>query len=397
MFKYIDENKLRYEKGQLAPFFIAVLVIIIIMAMITVNLGKIGSIKTDSANAVDAGALAGGSIMAGVFNGQAVMNSYMIVAYKTFWANLGMAITLTITSMVMAAAACAAAVCPPEDPCCGSAKGCYRNGIAAIVSIIAISAATFFFWWSQRGFVENKMKDSAKKGRHSAIKAAFQFAFINSGISGKLIHGAPVDQMRGTAYNYSDTFSDFIKNEMPEECGAKDYAPTDEQEDNIWMDGQGREHKVHVDVYTQDVDHYIMRYSVLCLPSILLLDGAALILAWKIPALCASCPCTAGAIAGIAAAAGALLLAALAGLLPFGGKGDLLKFVWCWVDDIIHNRLFTVKTTQTHGSYDYGLWKMVYPTTTSKSEVDFRGNGKIYKPKPKFDASIVRIDEGVTQ
>ena len=396
MLAYIYKNKLKYERGQLAPFFIALLVIIIIMVMVTVNLGKVGMVKTDSANGADAGALAGGSIMATVFNGQAVMNSYMIVAYQTFMANLAMAIARTVMIMFQAAAACAATppcyCCGKDCPCdaCCPSPGCIKSGIGAIVSIMAIMLATTFFHISQILFYQVKMKPQAEKGRHSAIEAAFRFAFINSGIGGKLIHGAVpggAGQMRGDANNYSDTFQDFVKNQMPDECGAKDYP---------WTDGQDRPHNVRVEVYTQGLP-YILRLSILPIFGVLALDMMALMMASQIPKMCICCPLLAGQIAGVAAMAGMLLLAGWLGLFP-GGKGDNLMFTPTWVHDIDHNRLFTVKDTQTHGGYEYTpLWRMEYPVTTSKSEVDFRGSGKIYKPKPKFDASIVRVDNEVTQ
>src|SRR3989338_120988 len=56
------------RKGQLAPFMIAVIVILLIAIMVTVNLGKISLTKTNTANAADAGALAGASTMANGLN-----------------------------------------------------------------------------------------------------------------------------------------------------------------------------------------------------------------------------------------------------------------------------------------------------------------------------------------
>ncbi|MDD2654686.1 MAG: pilus assembly protein TadG-related protein [Candidatus Omnitrophica bacterium] len=58
-------NKTKYESGQIFPFLIAIICIVIIMAMITVNLGQIALFRTDASNASDAGALAGASVMSG--------------------------------------------------------------------------------------------------------------------------------------------------------------------------------------------------------------------------------------------------------------------------------------------------------------------------------------------
>lgn len=59
MFIFFAENKANYSKGQIFPFVIAALAILITMAMITANLGRVAIFKTDVSNAADAGALAG--------------------------------------------------------------------------------------------------------------------------------------------------------------------------------------------------------------------------------------------------------------------------------------------------------------------------------------------------
>lgn len=51
-------------RGQIAPFMIAIIVILLIAIMITVNIGKLSLLKTGVSNAADAGALAGASVMA---------------------------------------------------------------------------------------------------------------------------------------------------------------------------------------------------------------------------------------------------------------------------------------------------------------------------------------------
>lgn len=65
MFMRIKRSK---KKGQIAPFLIAVIVILLIAIMVTVNLGKIGMSKTNTSNAADAGALAGASTIANGLN-----------------------------------------------------------------------------------------------------------------------------------------------------------------------------------------------------------------------------------------------------------------------------------------------------------------------------------------
>ena len=65
MFIKFNREKANYESGQIFPYLIAVIVAIIIMAMITVNLGKLAIFKTDVSNAADAGSLAGASVLSG--------------------------------------------------------------------------------------------------------------------------------------------------------------------------------------------------------------------------------------------------------------------------------------------------------------------------------------------
>src|SRR3989338_299641 len=96
MLTYFHNHKLRYEKGQLAPFFILILVTLIVMAMVTVNLSKVAFIKTDSSNAVDSGALAAGSAMANLFNTVASSNSQMETQY---WAGYVSIQSMFITAL----------------------------------------------------------------------------------------------------------------------------------------------------------------------------------------------------------------------------------------------------------------------------------------------------------
>lgn len=94
------------KKGQITPFMIAVIVILLIVTMITVNLGKISMTRTHTANAADAGALAGASTMANGLNAikdlsttmfmetvtvQAILASCMLScphAWAAWWAHL---------------------------------------------------------------------------------------------------------------------------------------------------------------------------------------------------------------------------------------------------------------------------------------------------------------------
>lgn len=77
MFEYIGRNKAAYNKGQIFPFLIAVMAVLIILVMITVNMGQISMFKTDVSNAADAGALAGASVLSGALLGFGLRGEYL--------------------------------------------------------------------------------------------------------------------------------------------------------------------------------------------------------------------------------------------------------------------------------------------------------------------------------
>ncbi|MDD4907720.1 MAG: pilus assembly protein TadG-related protein [Candidatus Omnitrophica bacterium] len=67
--------------GQIAPFMIAIIVVLIMAIMVTVNIGKVGLTKTHTANAADAGALACSTMHANTLNTLADINTIMIAEY----------------------------------------------------------------------------------------------------------------------------------------------------------------------------------------------------------------------------------------------------------------------------------------------------------------------------
>jgi len=390
MFIYFQQNKLRYEKGQLTPIFIVVIVILIIMAMLTVNLGKLGLIKTDTSNAADAGALAGGAYMANVFNAQAAANQVLINNHKLF-ADYEMPFLafLIIMAAYSAAFSCAAQPCSSHHPCCGSAK-CKSDFGAASSGITSAMLALAWFHFAQYETYKNMRKD-AERGRDQAIELAYRYAFINSGIGNKLISGEPpssAEEMRGDENNYAETFNDWVK-------GGKVTGG-----DYIWIDGQGRKHQVHVGVSTQGVGRYSLQYTLLpTIPLELLLRQASLA-AKKGSGACHGCPCTAGVTFAMAGRILGYMLAVLGGLRPYWVEDNTdfykLTFPICWVVDINPGERFSkrvrVMTWQEHKEQDYGLWNMRYPHTESWSEVNFEAEGTIYPVDASFDPDIIDTD-----
>jgi len=77
MFERFSRDKTNYESGQVFPFLIAIIVVVIIMAMITVNLGQLSLYRTDVSNAADAGALAGASVLSGQLLSYGLTSDFM--------------------------------------------------------------------------------------------------------------------------------------------------------------------------------------------------------------------------------------------------------------------------------------------------------------------------------
>lgn len=380
MFIFFHLNKkLGQEKGQLVPVFIVVIVMIIIMAMVTVNLSKQALMRTDVSNAADAGALAGGSMMAGTFNQQAVLNSQMKVSYETFYASSAVSVAVMIASMVLAQGLCCSLVGA------GAASALY---VGVKLSAYGLMIATMAFGVKQYFFQKN-MKRLARQGRRDALKNAYRYGYYNSGIGQKLISKSPLREtggLRGSLTNYADIFNTFTKSALVQ-------SPV-----YWWMDGQQRFHSVSVFARIQDINVYKMKVT--AVPWIMELDflltaamGAAGALttsaACYIPLLhIAACASETWFTKFVSAMLG-LYLGGLAPAYTMPDTGTGLIFLYAWVDDIVHDRNVLTITSQKHQGEDYGIWRMRYLPVGSFSLVNFKGNGSIHPPKPRHDASII--------
>lgn len=67
--------------GQIAPFLIIILAVLLIAAITTVNIGRVSLDKTCSANGADAGSLSAATVLAAAFNKLALINREMNVYY----------------------------------------------------------------------------------------------------------------------------------------------------------------------------------------------------------------------------------------------------------------------------------------------------------------------------
>lgn len=455
MFTYFHKNKLRYEKGQLVPIFIVVLVVLIIMALVTLNLSKVASIRLESSNGVDAGSLAAGSVMANTFNAVAQTNSKMIVAYKSFYTTVSVEFIIALYYLIKAHIKADAGLVAAGDavrnatpasgsPCClpcvaqGDALAAQLiTGVAIIalgkaiwamrgigITILAYSIAQFYFY--------KIVRKMALKGWKKAIEMGHGFNFSNSGTGGKLKEGRASggsDDL-SDSYNYKREYNDFT--DGIEDKSVYTYS---------WHDGQGRSHNVSSQIHIDPVDTFDLTVTVLPSPVITATMIAASLLAYyaeaaltaavtagytpAVPAFAAGCGCPPGpwicacwkaaCAAGLPMVSSAipphtgaitkmtamypLLILAWAGLLPGPTITDdgsfLTSFIWiiCWIDDIEHNRKVRADIDQSHQGANLGLWSTNYPATHDCSCADFRGMGSINEPVLRHDPSIIETDQ----
>jgi len=453
MFTSFHKNKLSSDnRGQLAPIFIVVLVILLIMTMVTVNLSKVSIFKTSSANAVDAGGLAAGSVMANVFNGVAQANSQFETIYWEFYASISVSFVLAYKDLIAADLAAAAALasatsaastaCPA--PCAaiglassastsaGSGATAMQNFVltnwAILIAVTAFSIAQYYFYLS--------LRRSSEDGWENAMEIGHKFVFMNSDVGSKLKAGSPPDGVTAPEYknNYRNEFSDFLENRIGHNSSYQ----------YLWKDNQERSHYVHSTIDIDPIDTFDFLVAVMPLPvelallykNITLGETAALSLTMAsvsyaaasvlLSGACACqsccggitapvcCPCwlalCASAVVMLSSGMGAnstaiatmkpiyyITAIAWAGLLPgftFRDSGSLaaMMFTICWIDDIVHNRKVRVDSWQHHEGASLGLWDTRYPEIHSFSIIDFTGRGKIHPPKLRHDASIVVTD-----
>ena len=115
MLNNFNYHKANYREGQIAPFLIAILCVLIILIMITANLGQLAIYKTDTSNAADAAGLAATSTLAGTllgiglksdmmagrgFESYIVISLYVLLGIITFGATWVLALILYLCFLV---------------------------------------------------------------------------------------------------------------------------------------------------------------------------------------------------------------------------------------------------------------------------------------------------------
>ncbi len=352
MFIYFNENKCAYHKGQLVPFFIVFIILIVIAALVTVNIGKVAKTKIYSANAADAGVLAAASTMASAFNYLAVANSQMRVNYQYFFGlasisfawgywKIGSAMfsASTATASLTASCACHTSCCADVCPCpcyiphCLAAKATLAKAIALLVDfdrtmrslIVQVSG----FYWLQYEFYK-VIRENIDDYYQSALESGYSFAFNNSGISSRLegcrledsslCDACEDDCQRGCKDRCGDR-DDYIIGEKDQYDQCIDTCSRDELECLInncqsqraeyslwlkneldeddpvysqkiinydWLDGQERSHDVSTQVVINPVDDYVLKHTVLPFLAEIALLTTAMVTAKKAAAILTS-------------------------------------------------------------------------------------------------------------
>jgi hypothetical protein len=432
MFSYFHKNKLQYQKGQLAPFFIVLLVILIIMAMVTVNLSKVAFIKTESSNAVDAGALAAGSVMANLFNAIGQSNRVFEEDYRWFYDRISVlfvgAIEFLVTADIAAYDARDFAELALQLACIVPCAALILTewaiqqvdisiqNLSAFIGVIEMIQSEVQLFHDQQFAHYLRVRETSREAHCRAKKMGHKFCFMNSGIGNKL--------------KDRSGFTNFLSN-----------LNCDDTYTYNWTDGQGRAHNVESKVNIDPVDTFELKVTRNTLSQEMALlaqiinraqEGINLlqitreyyvIAEFYLFLACFVNPlfCIFAIIyldLGINTNTQAIdtlkplfdeVPEAWQKLLPsdqtFISTADFDAFdqIICWIEEIIHNRLVRVDSTQQHaGREEPGVWTARYPEIKSFSVVSFLGQGQIHRkwgedeiegPVLRHTPSIIQTDE----
>ena len=417
MFTFFSRAKTNYqltlEKGQIAPVLIAVLAVIVMAIMITVNIGKIGEIKTHVSNSVDAGALAGASLMATGFDYLVYLSAMMYAEYVSYlfmiegiydtaMSNLETSVGLYMSAAVLYYAAGVIMWIP------------YLIWLGWILIAIAgvIAAVASAFWSAVLGN-EMSMFQLIKDCYTNQIKLYQQ-------IRKTMITW--VDNARGAAYNYASGNRGMSEDEAKGEWtdgewtggtwSAQDKAWLNQAwtegywTEGSWTDGQGRLHKVDINVYLDYIQAYNLYHTNLTYCELRSISND-----FETAQMIASIIFAVGVIMGGmgygSSLYGGIIVASnavtsgqvLANFLeemvdgfgispsiytdatsPTSMQSSAGLNIIVAIQDVTHSRTVTVDSTQQHQGADLGLWQSTYPDTYGITSASFAGG--VISPLP---------------
>jgi len=273
--KFKAHYKLAQEQGQIAPFLIAVLAVVIMAIMITVNIGKIGVIKTHVSNSGDAGALAGASMMATAFDHLVFLSSMMYANYYSYYVwvvnlydlaedDYETAINLyasAAASFVVAGglAITACIDCNLADSYCASAlvtcAACSGYGVTcglcATYTTLCVTYTTLCTLFKALSAAAGAV-GCAAGGEASKYWNSFYGRVYNMYNTIEDAWESQRDfynQIRGIMIDWIAKAKDYASKYAMANAGMKDGQAE-------WTDGQGRKHSVAIDVAIQDIQSY---------------------------------------------------------------------------------------------------------------------------------------------
>ncbi len=259
--QFNQENNL---SGQIFPFLLVVLVILLVAAVATINIGRVSLDKTCSANAADAGALAAASAWASAFNVLTEINRDQLefefdqnyYTYGQLYLAADKYLDEAITDAAAAsAAAIAAAVFASDPPKCVIF---WWNGVAASVfdataswmafeastSTQAFSIAAQFMQSLTDSFHEQQWsnycsaRDFMDSSYINARKTGLSYAFSNGCISSKL------------SDSQNDAFSAWMSAEGPYNDGTY-----------TWQDKIPQPHTVKATLDLPKISSYTLQHT----------------------------------------------------------------------------------------------------------------------------------------
>jgi len=277
-FAWFSENR-QFKKrsgvsGQITPFLLVVLVILLIAAIATINIGRVSLDKTCSANAADAGSLAAASIYATAFNNLAQANANMedsfdiayISNYEVTYLEAQDYLNEAIMYSLVAIALMEGAIGSYPVMCSVWATGLRIAAIetaAAFALEQAYQALLAFNYCAQvmesttESFHESQWKAfcnsvvSMDSAYESSYNSGFTYAFSNSCISPKL------------ADTQNDEFSLWMSSFTADSGGIDDWILAKPAKDGVysWQDKVAQEHTVTVTLDLPKITSYEVQHT----------------------------------------------------------------------------------------------------------------------------------------
>lgn len=428
MYIYLEENTNCYHKGQLTPFFIAILTILIIGIMVTVNIGKVAKIKTHTSNSADAGALAAASALASTFNALGAYASYMYILYLDLKDIIERLLdeardaTTRMIAWIAAAAAIAALGASLACPLLMAGQGVYLASMAIGIAFLLMAEyelmVQFGIMANVKGYIEalheqqqmlyyndddesNSIREMVDDGVAAARESALTLGFANSGVSSMLTE------------DRQDDYESFIESLSG---SSATYS---------WKDGQDRQHDVTMEITLDEVvnyqlyktkkdldtiidDYFLVHYVLYGAMAVAIaylintyegLRGDAALfpscagwIVWTLPpgacvepigecATQASATWPVVAYTAATAAAGAAFFPVFDkienGIQENGtfwnSSGDVGDKIITTIADVEHSRELSVSSQQWHEGADLTLWETNYDVSPSGASASFSG------------------------